>query len=237
MNDDELVWRGGPRGAETCDAAIASLEPELRERLANREAVVRAERAAAADASAKAADEARARAERDAAARAEAKRKETAIMAQSAREIRKYKDLITAGKHGAACDHATIAMMPEAHLALAVERTSAEDFDDLELRCAKPRLRTVPDPLMQLDLEKRIEAAIQKRKERLAARERERADAKKQAATAAPAPPSGRARGGFVPPSMPSGPSHEQRMKQMNDHTYGSGRASGCPFSDKSLCR
>lgn len=40
----------------------------------------------------------------------------------------------------------------------------------------------------------------------------------------------------YTPGQGTGGPSAAERLKQSNDYTYGSGKASSCPFTDRSLC-
>lgn len=40
----------------------------------------------------------------------------------------------------------------------------------------------------------------------------------------------------YTPGQGSGGPSAAERLKQSNDYTYGSGKASSCPFTDRSLC-
>lgn len=203
--------------AATCDDAgrqlVASVEAGRKARAAQDQRERLAAKALA--------DEARAREEANRAEWAQLTA-ETTAAGKPAPEFTWYEDLIKSGNLGLACSKLT-ALDIEVRATLVRRRLlGGADVTQQEIVCLS-RYRFSAGTQVSVD------RALSIRRDR----ERYRA--------ALPVDDARHSAGGssssstWTGPSS-SGPSHAEQMRQINDYTYGSGRASSCPFSDRSLC-
>lgn len=159
-----------------------------------------------------------------------AQKREAAAMAAAyekanAESLRSLRDSYLASARGrdwtGACRTGSLMLLKD-HTALVSERAIAGTADPQERSCLA---RRGPDGTRAVD------EAVRTAQQRRAA---ERQQQEQYAATHGYS--SSSSSSGATPAGLPR-PTHEEQMKKMNDYTYGSGRASSCPYSDPALCK
>lgn len=161
----------------------------------------------------------RAEKERDkqAALAADAKYKEEKRKKEAAEALvlTRYAALVKEGKMTEACTAARQGLSEDTHADLVVRRSELSNFAMSEFWCVHERVQG-----KNTDSNAKLARAMATRTNRL-----------NPDTGSGPSTPSrtGDASG--------QSQSHEDYMKRANDYTYGSGKASSCPYSDRSLCR